>query len=223
MPNHDTNYVAVIGPVEKLERVRSEFITPNDDGTVSPDFNVLIPMPHELSVTSSPPTVVATQDEADKQNAEHKERWPAGLFGNIEYYAIAEDEAKRRLLEYGALDWYAFASNRWGTKWNAYSYEHEKTCIVERGENSVLYMTFDTAWAQPTPVLEELARTYDVRVACITIDEGGFTPEVFGDPAGVLHLREVRKGIVDDDVVILGEDEVSEEDEWTDWEVDRLL
>lgn len=42
-------------------------------------------------------------------------------------------------------NWYDWNRENWGTKWNAYSIEREGNTI-----------TFDTAWASPTPVMEKL-------------------------------------------------------------------
>lgn len=50
--------------------------------------------------------------------------------------------------------WYHWNTNNWGTKWDACNPE-----IVEEDQNKVVYR-FDTAWSQPTPVLEQATNDY---------------------------------------------------------------
>ncbi len=50
---------------------------------------------------------------------------------------------------YNAINWYEWAVNNWGTKWNSSNLE-----IQESGRS----MTFDTAWDPPIPVLVELSK-----------------------------------------------------------------
>jgi hypothetical protein len=50
--------------------------------------------------------------------------------------------------------WYNWNNNNWGTKWDACNPE-----ITEETQNKVIYR-FDTAWSQPTPVLEQATTDY---------------------------------------------------------------
>jgi hypothetical protein len=51
---------------------------------------------------------------------------------------------------YGCKDWYSWAIQNWGTKWNAYDQ-------IEVGFGTI---QFDTAWSTPFPVVQKLARMF---------------------------------------------------------------
>lgn len=53
-----------------------------------------------------------------------------------------EEQVKTLTEKYGAGDWYSWAVNNWGTKWDA------SIGNWERDEDSI-YVNFDTAWAPP--------------------------------------------------------------------------
>lgn len=70
---------------------------------------------------------------------------------------------------YGAKTWYEWCSKHWGTKWNACDTE-----IISRDE-----ISFNTAWAAPTPILEKLSKMYpDVKIEHRWVDEDGDEGEV---------------------------------------------
>lgn len=64
----------------------------------------------------------------------------------LELGKIAADN----IYNYGAMDWYQWSLDNWGTKWNAYdgSMINEDT------------ITFNSAWDPPIPVLKELSALY---------------------------------------------------------------
>jgi hypothetical protein len=51
----------------------------------------------------------------------------------------------------GAIDWYDWSIQNWGTKWNAYETEVSEHDTVVR---------FDTAWAHPYPVISALSERF---------------------------------------------------------------
>jgi hypothetical protein len=55
----------------------------------------------------------------------------------------------RNYRKYGTPDWYSFACENWGTKWNAYSIEEQEDGIK-----------FETAWSAPHPVIETLVAKF---------------------------------------------------------------
>ena len=90
-----------------------------------------------------------------------------------EFYRIGENdnlntEIRRvaqsyyNLKNYGSPDWYDWRIEHWGTKWNAYE------CNI--GED---YIEFDTAWACPFEVIEELSKYATITVAWADEDLGG--------------------------------------------------
>lgn len=104
---------------------------------------------------------------------------------NVVRQACLRIENKER---YGFYSWYDWAREKWGTKWNAYSvempvndvkervkrgYRHRKTHVTAYAKRvfkkrlhrhaksgSELLMRFDTAWASPDPIFEEMARLF---------------------------------------------------------------
>jgi len=63
-----------------------------------------------------------------------------------------EAQQKSNMEKYGHADWYSFQTSRWGTKWDIDPYD-----TVELDGNSVSF-GFDSAWAPPIGVYEELER-----------------------------------------------------------------
>lgn len=179
MPNHDTNYVVVIGDTEKIDRFILEAFT--EEGI---SFDRIVPMPPELRATVSPTTVVETQAEADEINKKHGARaFPV----DEKIAAISVEENARRLAEYGANNWYDWAVINWGTKWGAYSQEDQTRHVVDGKD--VLRLVFVTAWCAPTPIFQKIEERWEVQVAAVTIDEGGYPPVHYGDTGDYLSTN----------------------------------
>ena len=70
--------------------------------------------------------------------------------------------------QYGTCSWYDWAIDNWGTKWMVRPDEVD----TERENDSTLVFNFDTAWACPYPILEELSRGYDVSMSVYCSNEG---------------------------------------------------
>ena len=85
---------------------------------------------------------------------------------------------------YSGNDWYSFNNREWGTKWDVAvpdENNYTDTTIQEEmnGENKVVYYTFDTAWAPPTPAIEKLSEQYpDLLMTLNYREEGGWGGEV---------------------------------------------
>lgn len=56
----------------------------------------------------------------------------------------------------GAVDWYSWSIEHWGTKWNAYSNELDD---LKEGR-----IKFDTAWSHPMPVIQALSECFPDQV-----------------------------------------------------------
>ena len=69
-------------------------------------------------------------------------------------------EALKRKFGYG--DWYSWAINNWGTKW-----DNNDVFLGPNGE-----IAFDTAWCMPIGVYEEIAKTIPIIVAYADEDIG---------------------------------------------------
>lgn len=98
-------------------------------------LDYVIPVPQELKDT------VSGYPGADKE-AEHKLQ----MERNIELY--------------GAKDWYDFCTSRWGTKWDVDCQGQ----VDIHPEDKLVTASFDSAWAPPVGVYEELVNQgYEVR------------------------------------------------------------
>jgi len=76
------------------------------------------------------------------------------------------EHAQQMTEKYGYPDWYSWAHENWGTKWDLI-----EVYIVDGPEIVTYY--FDTAWAPPIPVMEYLAPRFpDVKIT-IEYDEPG--------------------------------------------------
>lgn len=72
--------------------------------------------------------------------------------------------------KYGAKDWYDWCISNWDTKWDASDVSlHESTW----DENLLLEYRFNTAWAPPIKVIEELAKKYPDLNFHLSFDEPG--------------------------------------------------
>jgi len=75
-----------------------------------------------------------------------------------------EKKAKRRLKKYGAENWYDWACNNWGTKWNSVETE-----IIEDERDGLTY-SFNTAWDCPREVVDKLQMILDNELPFISIE-----------------------------------------------------
>lgn len=76
------------------------------------------------------------------------------------------DQRARNLKNYGAADWYDWATENWGTKWNSSALRWE-TREPERFE-----FLFNTAWSPPEPIFLELSRIYpEIRFDISSFDQ----------------------------------------------------
>jgi Ferredoxin-like domain in Api92-like protein len=102
------------------------FIEQNKQGEQYLDFNGAIPMPEDLVHTKAP---------------------------NLD---TESDKSKELIAKYGTNNWYDWAVNNWGTKWNA-------TCIEDwyvSEDETTAQINFDTAWCQPTEWLIKTSKKY---------------------------------------------------------------
>lgn len=197
MPNNVTNHVVIHGDPEVLDEIQRVLMSPNPDGGPRFDFEGVLPMPEELARTSDPVQIFDTQEEVDAFLAERAgfqaRMAAAGLARGDEILAITAAEAARLGEEYGALTWYGWATRNWGTKWNAYVASAPQRVHEEwRQVPDFIYVSFQTAWAQPVPVLEAIEERWGATVHAVSFDEGArLRPIIHGDPWGFLNA-EVR-------------------------------
>ena len=76
------------------------------------------------------------------------------------------DLGKAEMEKYGKNNWYDWRVGHWGTKWPAYGFDE----TVDYSQNNTI--EFQTAWAAPHPVIEQLAKMYpDITITHKWADE----------------------------------------------------
>lgn len=165
MPNHITTQVRIGGTEAKIKKLIKDTKIKLDgdisEGDNEFDFNGIVKMPQELHDTTSPTTVVATQEEADEKNAADRKQAEEHKWSSHTDRYLSQAEADRRTKEYGALNWYDFAQANWGTKWNAYDVHYTDHAL--EGKDSFLVIQLNTAWDTPREIWEALrAKGYTV-------------------------------------------------------------
>ncbi len=118
-------------------------------------FGRLVPLPRELSKTSSPNRIVSPEEMqafkeryAERVRTEYEQE---GLLyvehpsGFIESCCTAEC-ARNLIKRFGAADWYTFTNSHWGCKWDACCRKHDDTSYF-----------FDTPWSYPETFTEVMA------------------------------------------------------------------
>jgi hypothetical protein len=81
---------------------------------------------------------------------------------------------------HGSNNWYDWSIENWGCKWNSGNTQlHSNKIRVKKGV-AVLEFSFDTAWALPEPIYEELAKMYPDLLITVSFDEesGEFSGEL---------------------------------------------
>lgn len=203
------NNVVIIGAPEKIRAFVNEAtkpypITPEDDGTGKPeriiDFQLIKPMPEILGRMVSPHEIVDTQEEADQKNAEYNANPISKMFDdeNVEKIRFITREQQVALItEHGAVDWYGWSVENWGTKWGGYSHSHYELGFYQPYREDPAYgrvdLRFETAWSQPVPIFEAIQERWGVRVYACTQDEGGFPDVYFPDEETVKEAEILRR------------------------------
>jgi len=198
MPNHVTHRITITGSKEAVDRFAKTFITTEKnvkEEWETFDFNNLIPMPEILADSQSSSNVglglaYIGSDAPDgfglysqKSTLESYLDYPwvmaAGIKTVDEMKAYIEKErpeaielgklADKAWRETGHTSWYTWCTENWGTKWNAYSFSHERL------DDGTLEMKFDTAWSVPLPVLMALSEREEIQdlvIKIVAFDEG---------------------------------------------------
>lgn len=116
-------------------------------GTVWFSFSKLRAMPEELRNTESPNRIFATQKECDDYMKEYKDH-PI-----ISASAQTQEQVDALQKKYGATNWYDWAIENWGTKWQPNEVDMES-------DGNILNYAFDTPWSPPTPIYHALVEKY---------------------------------------------------------------
>ena len=179
MPNHIHNRMTFQCDREKAAQIKKEIA--NGESVI--DFNKLIPMPKRLSTTQA----IGNAPDAAMFAMTGKGYWfkdfPHAL--PINYNAEVFREYLKMITNirrYGFPTWYEWASEKWGTKWNAYD------CGEENQRCSADQIVFDTAWSSPKKIAIAISHKYAIRVlveyVCEFADHGGLYTIYMGSEMG---------------------------------------
>ena len=84
-------------------------------------------------------------------------------------------EDKEMIKKYGYSDWYGWATNEWGTKWEVsefYGVDRQYLTETSEGESTISF-AFDSAWAPPTGAYENfLANNEDCSLKATYYEPG---------------------------------------------------
>lgn len=186
MPNFVTNQITFEKSEASAQAFRRMVEEMCEEGMLlgSFDFNKLIPMPEELSITSGSQTdrglelyrqfvnestlisargIDLPDAERQKQAEEHLKKWTKIQEEDPETWSLGE-KAYQNIQKYGCPTWYEWCYENWGTKWNACHYVplHEGLSTLQ----------FDTAWSDVRGLIKLLSEKYpDQRVRYRWADE----------------------------------------------------
>ena len=165
MPNWTGNRLSIIGLIEDIDLFEADRLAAlkahDCDTEQCITFNMVLPMPKELVGTKSPRP--RTEEEIRRDAKLYN--WPdESLQHHLDHALSSEDAARLDELKakYGADNWYDWCSKNWGTKWDACHASTERVPYVLAGPQSKdrVEISFDTAWAEPQPVIHALVSKY---------------------------------------------------------------
>ena len=112
-------------------------------------FRSILPMPSELEHTTSPVDVYETQADIDAYFEELKNRdnydEHNGYFKSIISKCMTREYSDYLKATFGADNWYDWAYENWGTKWDV-------NVDGFQDSDGWLNYEFDTAWSPPEPI-----------------------------------------------------------------------
>lgn len=182
MPNYVNHRLEIKAPSEeRLEEILNSIQSVSkEDGTVQPiDFNSIDPMPEELSMEFSlGEEMVARYLVRDLLDPVPK-RWATEGWNSLteEQQEKCTPNARKmieNILKYGYPNWYDWACDRWGTKWNVLEASREEKNII----------LFQTAWSLPDKILKTLSRKFED-----TIFKVAYADENIGRNCGVAEYK----------------------------------
>ena len=174
MPNWTNNNVVIVGTKEQLDKIEK----------IQMDFQKINPM-HATLYTAKMSERCVKCDSLMVKGEDKFDRIckPCGIKDNIGgriFHDDSDTERFRQLndkeqalaheceTQYGTCSWNDWAVDIWGTKWMVRPDEVK----TDRENDSTLTFNFDTAWACPYPILEELSRGYNVSMSVYCDNEG---------------------------------------------------
>jgi hypothetical protein len=130
MPNWITNRLTINtdGDDSMIEKILSE--VRSEDSIF--DFNKIVPMPEELRNTTAPARIVSDEEYAKDSSK-----------------GITQAMSDELISKYGCNNWYDWAYQHWGTKWNS-----DEVNIYDN------QIEFNTAWNCSEPIFIKLSEMF---------------------------------------------------------------
>lgn len=196
MPNHVTNRLTIIGPQEQIKQIKEE-IKVDEIGVGTIDFNKIIKQPEEIDIQLHSGIEMAAKYALKEPYDDNpllaslekhsRENCKSPLtFSDEEWDLFIKALNNRR--KYGALNWYNWNIENWGTKWNAYNQPDN------RNTDNIIF--FQTAWNCPNKVIERLSKMFpDVEFEIAWADENiGYNIGIIKLKNGVVIQKRIPEG-----------------------------
>jgi hypothetical protein len=169
MPNHCENDLYIQGEQADTDALLLHI------GMLKPkpefDFNTLVPYPDPFKTMDDEAEAFGW---AKRPSASDPERaFKLAELKKIEQAYVAKWGTTNDGFNSGGIEW---RHDNWGTKWNAYD-------VARRDYDGRICVTFQTAWAPPTPIIVALAKRFPTVTISLEYFErgmevaGGFTCE----------------------------------------------
>ena len=181
MPNWSENHTVFIGDEDTINHIYHAFNHYESEF----DFNTLYPTPEVMGLYAAPATVLNPEAFAERYNAPCPETIEAFITFAKDYVAnhetfggmldtVPEPVFNQIVDTYSAADWYSWRNKHWGTKWPG------SEAIVEYKDNNLLVISYDTAWASPEELFDNLLADFpDLQIINGSVLEGyGDTMEI---------------------------------------------
>lgn len=216
MPNHCTTTLTIRGEPTTLttflERCQADASRHGNRGALT--FRTFVPVP---------PHVLEGETGSALIGRDHHGRWrkvdiittPEGTrehdpntpLRDVDHYRYLTTNDGETLPEHiaserGLIDWYFWRNQHWGTKWDAYATEVDDSAL-HAGE---LRITFDTAWAPPTPVIHAIQAhitPLGLRAAAHSVEPGMAFQVVHDEHGHTTTLDYSDPALFDDDDTLL--------------------
>jgi hypothetical protein len=193
MPNWCENTLEVYGEEEEMDKFY-EFFGGTEKFEKNFNFNNIIEMPRILEETTSPVRIISEEDYDKLQelrekytlelNSSGKNVWD--LFNDKKISeeerelmfqnGITQEISDRLKSLYGSDNWYTWANNNWGTKWDIDGDDG----IVNDLDTHNCSLTFSTAWSPPEPIINKLRDMFpNLEFSGMYVGEGYEFADVF--------------------------------------------
>jgi hypothetical protein len=147
MPNHVYNRIDITGDKKQIKK----FVSLVAKKPSEFDFNAVVPMPKELEGTSAPASIL-TKEEIKQKKKEYESLLAKEIQNKLFHaekpskysFGITQEEHDKLKAKYGAVNWYDWNCQNWGTQWNAY-----EVSALDFSDNYA-NVGFSTAWSPPT-------------------------------------------------------------------------